>query len=729
MNAVSTLRTLALLAVVLPATLFGLSAWISYEDHVEDAREQLERTVDIVHEHAIKVFETHDLTASQVDQILFGLTEDQIRQREQPINRRLKTLTDSLPQVSDLWVLDRHGRPLVTANFFPVPRNLDLSDREYFRFHREQNAASSEKVFVSEILKGRADQRATFFQISTARMIGDTKFDLSAPKPDFAGVTAVSVEPLYFQRYYQQVAGDRELTFTLTRTDGAVLARFPGSLNPLEQLPASSPFFEIILAHPTRGLYTTLSAFDRVERLVAYRRLPNHPVYVSAGLEKTSITRAWWGDLSRHLIFGVPASLGLALLSFIAMRYTQREREALDQLRTEAQRREQTEAQLRQAQKMEAVGRLTGGIAHDFNNLLTIVLGNLETMQRRLPELDHRLRRSLTNAIAGAQRAAALTNRLLVFSRQSPLEPITLDPNRVVAGMSELLRRTLSEQIAVETVLAGGIWTIRADANQLENALLNLAVNARDAMPDGGKLTIETANAHLDEAYAGAHTEVAPGQYVVICVTDTGIGMPPEVIANAFEPFFTTKPAGQGTGLGLSQVYGFLKQSGGSVGIYTEVGHGTTIKLYFPRHHSTGTPVIPASGELGAPALVQSRRHETILVVEDEELVRQFSVETLQEAGYRVLAAENGTAGLALLQANPEVALLFTDVVLTGIMNGRELADAALRERPDLKVLFTTGYTRNAIIHQGRLDDGVNFIGKPFTASALCEKVARLLQA
>jgi len=303
---------------------------------------------------------------------------------------------------------------------------------------------------------------------------------------------------------------------------------------------------------------------------------------------------------------------------------------------------------------------------------------------------DERVRRLLDQAIEGGNRAAALTYRLLAFSRQQPLAPEPVDANKLVSGMSDLLRRTLGEDIAIETVLAGGLWRTHADPNQLENVILNLAVNARDAMPDGGKLTIETANAHLDEAYAASRPEVMPGQYVLIAVCDTGSGMPPEVMARAFEPFFTTKSVGKGTGLGLSQVYGFAKQSSGHAAIYSELGHGTTVKLYLPRFRPAGEDRA-ADREVGVrhPALSKppaARPGETILIVEDEAMVREFSVSALEDADYRVLSAEDGPSGLALLDAHPEVVLLFTDMVLTGPMNGRKVADEALRRRPDLKV-------------------------------------------
>ena len=385
--------------------------------------------------------------------------------------------------------------------------------------------------------------------------------------------------------------------------------------------------------------------------------------------------------------------------------------------------RRQIEEQLRQAQKMEAVGQLTGGVAHDFNNLLTVIMGNLDNLQRHLPDRPEpqRMAQAIMRA---ASRAATLTHRLLAFARRQPLEPRPVDVNKLVGAMSDLLRRSLGETIVIETVQAGGLWQTLADPNQLENALLNLAVNARDAMPQGGKLTIETANAFLDEAYATLHQGVASGQYVLMAVSDTGVGMTRDVVEKAFEPFFTTKEVGQGTGLGLPQVYGFVKQSGGHVKIYSEPNEGTTVKLYLPRLLSSEQPT-DAPGEVTPePARTAG---ETILVVEDDDDVRGYSADILRDLGYRVVEAPEGAAALAALDSEPHIRLLFTDVGLPGGLNGRQLADEARRRRPDLKVLFTTGYARNAIVHQGRLDPGVELIVKPFTAASLATKIRNIL--
>jgi signal transduction histidine kinase/DNA-binding response OmpR family regulator len=394
----------------------------------------------------------------------------------------------------------------------------------------------------------------------------------------------------------------------------------------------------------------------------------------------------------------------------------------------EVTERRLAEQALRQAQKMEGIGQLTGGVAHDFNNLLTIIVGSLETLRRQIgqPGLDlGNIERSVDSAMRGAQRAASLTQRLLAFSRQQPLDPKPVDVSRLVTGMSDLLHRTIGEQISVETVLSGGLWRTNIDANQMEIAIINLAVNARDAMPNGGRLTIETANTQLDERYVAQQSEVVPGQYVMLAVTDNGSGMSRETVAKAFEPFFTTKDVGHGTGLGLSQVYGFVKQTGGHVKIYSEPGQGTTVKIYLPRLYSNEA----ANAVEPQYRIAKGRDGETILAVEDDADVRAHTCGILRELGYRVLEAANGMAALDLLHAHPEVDLLFTDVGLPGGMNGRQLAGAARRVNGKLKVLFTTGYARNAIVHDGRLDPGVQLITKPFTFAALSGKLRDILDS
>jgi PAS domain S-box-containing protein len=397
-------------------------------------------------------------------------------------------------------------------------------------------------------------------------------------------------------------------------------------------------------------------------------------------------------------------------------------RDATERKNAERQLEEARKA-LFQSQKMEAVGQLTGGVAHDFNNLLTVIIGGLDTIARSKPTDTVRIRRALEMARHAADRASGLTARLLAFSRKQPLDPTPTDLNSLVRNMADLLHRTLGEQVELESVLSPRLWTVEVDQNQLESSVLNLAVNARDAMPSGGKLTIETQNTFLDESYAATDAEVRPGQYVVICVSDTGSGMSKSTLARVFEPFFTTKESGRGTGLGLSMVYGFVKQSAGHVTIYSEEGEGTTVKLYFPRHLSSEE----TSGEgEKKPEYPSASEDEVVLVVEDNADVRAFSVMSLSELGYRVLQAVDAEAALSILRSDQRVDLLFTDVVLPG-RSGKVLADESAIARPGLKVLFTTGYSRNAIVHHGRLDAGVRLLQKPFTFDQLASRVREVL--
>jgi signal transduction histidine kinase len=425
------------------------------------------------------------------------------------------------------------------------------------------------------------------------------------------------------------------------------------------------------------------------------------------------------------ILFSILAAGGVAVVVGLASRRHSAElREHNRALAHEIAGRERAESQLRQSQKMESLGQLTGGIAHDFNNMLAIIVSNLDILMRRLSAEDGRLRTLTEAALTGAQRAVRLTQRLLAFSRLQPLDPKATDVNKCVAEMSEILHRALGEHISVETVLGSGLWRAHIDRPQLESAILNLALNARDAMPEGGKLTIETSNAYLGQDYADAHGEVQAGQYVLLAITDSGSGIPPGVLEKVFEPFFTTKRMGEGTGLGLSQVHGFIKQSRGHVQMYSEVGVGTTAKLYLPREI--------AQSDTGAiaprPALPPLAQKFTILIVEDDDAVRTFAASAARELGYAVVDAPGGAQALDMLRARADISLLLTDVVMPG-MNGRMLADAALEIRPALRVLYMTGYTRNAIVHNGVLDAGTRLLTKPFTLDELDRELRGLLTA
>jgi signal transduction histidine kinase len=422
---------------------------------------------------------------------------------------------------------------------------------------------------------------------------------------------------------------------------------------------------------------------------------------------------------------GAALLVAMAVLMFLIMALDSRAlRRANRALVAQMAERAKAEEALRQSQKIEAMGRLTGGIAHDFNNMLAVVIGSLDLLIRRRLVKEPEGMRLAEGALDGARRGAALTQRLLAFSRLQPLKPTSVDIARSVNDVAEMLRRTLGEPVLIEAVAAGGLWQAHIDAAQLESTLVNLAINARDAMPEGGKLTIESSNVYLDRAYANRHDDVEPGQYVMVAVTDTGGGIAPDIIDNVIEPFFTTKPPGQGTGLGLSQAHGFIRQSGGHMRIYSEVGVGTTVKLYLPR--STA----PAEPARLAPAKPRSasRRNLTVLLAEDEAGVRDFAEQALSELGFDVLAAASGAEALKILDGGPDVALLLTDVVMPE-MNGRALADAAVKSVPALKVVFMTGYTRNAIVHNGVLDAGARLVNKPFTVAELGDELDAALNA
>lgn len=399
--------------------------------------------------------------------------------------------------------------------------------------------------------------------------------------------------------------------------------------------------------------------------------------------------------------------------------------EANRKLIQEATARERLADQLRQSQKMEAVGQLTGGIAHDFNNMLAVVISAFELTRRALDNGNTDVRKFIEHGVDAARRSAALTQRLLAFARQQPLAPQPLDVNKLIRGMDELLRRSLGSTVRLETAISAGLWTVHTDQVQLENAILNLATNARDAMPDGGRLTIETANAFVDENYADKLLDVPIGQYVMIAVSDSGKGMDTATIAKAFDPFFTTKPVGQGTGLGLAQVYGFMKQTGGFARMYSEVGQGTTVKLYLPRF--TGTPR-GMDERKPAPETPNAKAGEAILLVEDDERVRSMTTASLQELGYHVVAVDGAAEALRHLSREQKFALILTDIVMPD-MNGRLLADEAVRRHPGAKVLFMTGFTRNAVVHNGIIDDGVNYLQKPFTLHDLATKVRRSIES
>ena len=696
------LQVLAVAALLLPLLLFSYASWLSYRATQALATERIERSLDVMQEEALKVFESMGLALDTIDTLLGSRSAAEIRADEPQLHEQLRKVQALLPGVQSIWIFGPTGLPEVITRQSPPP-TINYADQDYFFVPRDHPQATYIGT-VHKSVSGGQD----YFTFDRARRDA---------QGTFLGVTEMSLLPSDFSRFYSQLAAGPGVGFSLVREDGTILARFP-------PIPAdvrrgdTSGFRRAVAANPAGGLYTVLSQTDHTEHRVGIRRLPGLPLYVGTFIQTNQILYDWMTGMAVHLIFGIPATLFLFLTLLAVLRRTKR-------LYAEIDQRVAAEETLRQAQRLDVIGHLTGGVAHDFNNLLTIILGNLEAAKRQVDEwtdaAHFKLSRRIENAMHGAARAATLTKRLLAFARQTPLNPTALDVNRLLNGMSEFLQRALGEQIALEIVGAAGLWPVEADAAELEAAILNLAVNARDAMAEGGKLTIETSNSYLDDAYCRREPDIKSGQYVLIAVSDTGTGMPKEVIERAFEPFFTTKDSGQGTGLGLSQVYGFVKQSGGHVKIYSEPGEGTSVKMYLPRFagelpRSRESKVEPSRGRLG----------ECVLVVEDDADVRHYVVETLGMFGYDVLEASGASDALRLVDQHKTISLLLTDVVMPG-MNGRKLADEARQRNPALKVLYMTGYSRNAIVHQGRLDPGVALIQKPLTSELLATAVRKVL--
>ena len=692
------LKTMLVASIVIPVTVFAYASWINYQNAVARADEQLAASLNILSQHASGIFQSVDLTFTAVDAILGDLTDEQIKASDQTLHQQLGKLEKSVKAIDAILVADRNGHTIVSSALFPIPSGLDIADRDYFLAQVERDAGT----YVGAASRSRVRQEA-FFGISRRRPLRDGQFN---------GIIMISVTPKVFSEFYRQLGTDTTASFTLSKSDGAIIARFPIPAGDVTHFRPDSGFMLSVVDHPEGGFVTTSYSVDDVQRRFAYLKLGYADLYVSDGIQTDTIMLGWMRAMASHLIFGIPATLVLFTLVLLAMRRTRA-------LYAEIERRDLAEQALRQSQKMEAVGQLTGGVAHDFNNLLTIIIGNLGIAKRGVVEA--RAERALNNALVGADRAAQLTQRLLAFSRRQPLNPRFLDINKLIVAISDLLTRTLGENIQLETIGGAGLWKVEVDASEMESTLLNLALNARDAMPEGGKLTIETGNAYLDEAYCREHEGIVPGQYVLIAVSVSGAGMSAETIDRAFEPFFTTKEAGKGTGLGLSQVYGFMKQSGGHVKIYSEPGEGTTIKLYLPRRE--GDEIV-ASGDDDLNA--ERGGGETILIVEDDDGVRQYASEILRDLNYQVIEAKDSASALRLLDADKKFDLLLTDVVLPG-KNGRELANEVERRRPGTKIIFMTGYSRNAIVHQGRLDPGIELIPKPLTERVLARKIRQLL--
>jgi two-component system, NtrC family, sensor kinase len=664
-NSLRLLRWMMAASVALPIALFAFASAVSWISTRDAADRQIERTLDVAHEHALKVFETIDRSLSEINEIIRGISDADIRAREQQLHARLKRLADSLPQMKSAWIFDAQGRALVNSLVSPPP-SVDFSDRNYFKAHLIKEIG----IFIGDALTPRAPyQGAAFFGVSRRRQTDDGSF---------TGVIQASVLPEYFENFYARIGRDPGSFFALGLTDGTVLARFP-VLGREVHIDRNGPVGQTIAASPKTGLVTVTSPADGIERRLGYQRLAEYPLYVSAGLETSAIRSRWLTTIASYLIFGLPATALLFLILSLALRRTQR-------LYVESARRLEAEEALKHGQRLEALGQLTGGVAHDFNNLLTVIRASVDLLRR--PHLTEERRLRYVEAISDTvSRAAKLTAQLLAFARRQTLKPEVFDVGQCVKTLSDMIGTLTGSPIEIVTEVPDQPCFVNADAGQFETALINLAVNARDAMGGDGRLTIavRTVTEHPGPT---PHPD-SPHGYVAVSVDDTGVGIPHDRFDRIFEPFFTTKEVGQGTGLGLSQVFGFTKQSGGEVMVASELGKGSTFTLYLPRVPGDVRPQQTPAED--APPI--GGHGMSVLVVEDNIEVGTFAADALTELGYAPTLVGGAMEALVELARNGErYDVVFTDVVMPG-MTGLDLAREIRRRYHDLPVVLTSGYS------------------------------------
>nr|WP_249782183.1 hybrid sensor histidine kinase/response regulator [Bradyrhizobium sp. NBAIM14] len=683
-------------SLALPIGLFVVAAAISYTSTNDTADREIERTVDVAHEHALKVFETIDRSLAELNEVVRGLPDGIIREREPTLHRRLKRLTDSLPQLKSAWIFDANGKALVNSLVSPPP-DLSFADRDYFYSHVDQSIGT----FIGTALTPRPPyQGARFFGVSRRRESDDGRF---------IGVIQASVLPEYFESFYARIGTDPGNFFAMGRTDGAMLAHFPRLDHEL-RLDPTGPVGQKIATQPVHGLITVAWPSDGIERRIAYRRVAEYPIYVSAGLETSAIRARWLATIGQHLVFGIPATALLFLLLVLALRRTQH-------LQAEAAKRREAEEALKHSQRLEALGQLTGGVAHDFNNLLTVIRASVDLLNR--PQLTEERRQRYITAIADSvARAAKLTSQLLAFARRQTLKPEVFDVGARVQSLDDMLATLLGPAIEIVMQLPAEPCLVNADASQFETALINMATNARDAMQGQGRIVFKVeATTTVPDALVQLSASPDHG-FVRVTVSDTGVGIPAARLGRIFEPFFTTKQVGRGTGLGLSQVFGFARQSGGEVTVASEVGHGSTFSLYLPRVPPGLLPQRQAPNM--APAVAGSGM--SVLVVEDNIELANFAADGLTELGYSITLVDNAADALAELVVDADrFDVVFSDVVMPG-MTGLDLLQAIRERGLGVPVVLTTGYSQ-ALSQEGT--GGCDLVQKPYSIEELSRVLHR----
>ncbi len=692
-NSLRLLQWMMAASLALPVALFAFASAVSWVSINDTADREIERALDVAHEHALKVFETIDRSLSEIAEIIRGIPDAGIASREEALHLRLKQLADSLPQVKSTWIFDARGHALANSLVVPAP-DIDFSDREYFKAH----VAGDIGIYIGEALKPRPPyQGSAFFGVSRRRENEDGSF---------AGVIQASVLPEYFENFYTRIGREPGSFFALGLTNGAVLARFP-AVDQDFRLDRNGPVGRKLVAQPNGGLITVTSPADGIERRLGYQRLAEYPIYVSAGFETSAIRARWLSTMSQHLIFGAPATALLFFLLSLALRRTQH-------LYAEAAKRAEAEEALKHGQRLEALGQLTGGVAHDFNNLLTVIRASVDML--RQPDLPEPRRLRYIEAISDTvTRAAKLTAQLLAFARRQTLKPELFDVGQSVHMLGEMIATLIGSRIEIVLHVPDEPCFINADAGQFETAMINMAVNARDAIEGPGRLTI--AVRVVADLPGAAVPSKNPHGYVAVSVEDTGIGIPEDRFGTIFEPFFTTKEVGQGTGLGLSQVFGFAKQSGGEVIVASELGKGSIFTLYLPGASGGGRPQQVAA-EHAPPVDGQGI---WVLVVEDNVEVGKFATDALAGLGYSTTLVGNATHALEELMSDADrFDVVFSDVVMPG-MSGIELAQEIRRRHHDLPVVLTSGYS-HVLSQNGSY--GFELLQKPYSI----EQLARVLQ-
>jgi two-component system NtrC family sensor kinase len=671
-------------AVAVPAILFGYAAWSGYRTANQIAEQQIQRTRDVVSEHALKVFETIDRTISLMDEVARNAPQDELKQREIQLHERLKQIVAGAAQIKSVWIFAADGHSIANSLAFPSPA-INFSDRDYFRSHIDRDTG----LFVGEVLTPRPPYGGEdFFSISRRR---------SSPDGRFNGIIQVSLLPDYFAQFYDRIARDDGSYLALHRQDGALLVRHPRGANANDRT-ASGRLAEAIAQGSPSGVLTDAS-IDGQERRLSYGKLANYPIYVVAGLETSTIRAAWLKWLSGYLVFGLPATVGLVGLILLAQRRTRR-------FYTEARKREAAEAALRQARRLEALGQLTGGVAHDFNNLLMVIGGSAQQLKKS-PDGPKAIR-SLDMIETAVQRATSLTQKLLAFARRRTLEPRVIALPAYLRDFNEVLGRTLRPDIIIRFAGLERELHAELDPDELEVALLNLAVNARDAMPEGGQLTVSLAN---DAFEREPGPDDLRGEFVTISVADTGSGINADVRGRIFEPFFTTKSPDRGTGLGLSQVYGFAKQSGGAVTVISELGKGSTFTLYLPRSRK----VVEAASPGPAQANLRTASGQMALLVEDNADVAEVAGDYLAQLGFSHRHARNADEALRLLR-DQTFGFVLSDIVMPGGLSGLDLARVIREHHPELPVILATGYSDRA---DAALREHFVLLKKPYSLANL----------